>query len=34
MDTANNTINSDAQKRRFALLLRAGYGERYRRLLP
>jgi hypothetical protein len=24
----NNTINSDAQKRRFALLLPAGYGER------
>jgi len=25
----NNAINSDAQKRRFALLLRAGYGERW-----
>jgi len=24
----NNAINSDVQKRRFALLLRAGYGER------
>ena len=24
----NNTINSDVQKRRFALLLHAGYGER------
>ena len=24
-----NTINSDVQKRRFALLLHAGYGERY-----
>jgi hypothetical protein len=28
MSTANNTINSDVQKRRFALLLHAGYGER------
>ncbi len=26
---ANNAINSDVQKRRFALLLHAGYGERY-----
>ena len=26
--TANNIINSDVQKRRFALLLHAGYGER------
>ena len=25
----NNTINPDVQKRRFALLLHAGYGERY-----
>jgi len=25
---ANNTINPDVQKRRFALLLHAGYGER------
>jgi hypothetical protein len=25
----NNTINADVQKRRFALLLHAGYGERY-----
>jgi len=24
----NNAINSDMQKRRFALLLHAGYGER------
>jgi len=24
----NNTINSDVQKRRFALFLHAGYGER------
>ncbi len=24
----NNAINSDGQKRRFALLLSAGYGER------
>jgi hypothetical protein len=24
----NNTINSDVQKRRLALLLHAGYGER------
>ncbi len=27
--TANNAINSDMQKRRFALLLHAGYGERW-----
>ena len=27
--TANNAINTDVQKRRFALLLHAGYGERY-----
>jgi hypothetical protein len=26
---ANNPINSDVQKRRFALLLHVGYGERY-----
>jgi hypothetical protein len=26
--SSNNTINSDVQKRRFALLLHAGYGER------
>jgi hypothetical protein len=26
---ANNAINSDVQKRRFALLLHAGYGGRY-----
>ena len=26
---ANNAINSDVQKRRFALLLHAGYGERW-----
>jgi hypothetical protein len=26
---ANNAINSDVQKRRLALLLHAGYGERY-----
>jgi hypothetical protein len=25
----NNAINSDSEKRRFALLLAAGYGERY-----
>jgi hypothetical protein len=25
----NNAINSDVQKRRFALLLHAGYGERW-----
>lgn len=25
----NNAINSDVRKRRFALLLPAGYGERY-----
>jgi hypothetical protein len=24
----NNAINSDVQKRRFAMLLHAGYGER------
>ena len=24
----NNAINADVQKRRFALLLHAGYGER------
>lgn len=24
----NNTINTDVQKRRFAFLLHAGYGER------
>jgi hypothetical protein len=29
MTTANNTINPDVQKRRFALLLHAGYGERW-----
>ncbi len=28
MNAPNNTINSDVQKRRFALLLHAGYGER------
>ena len=27
--TANNAINADVQKRRFALLLHAGYGEGY-----
>ena len=27
--TPNNAINTDVQKRRFALLLHAGYGERY-----
>jgi len=27
----NNAINSGVQKRRFALLLHAGYGERCRR---
>ena len=26
---ANNAINTDVQKRRFALLLHASYGERY-----
>lgn len=26
---ANHAINADVQKRRFALLLHAGYGERY-----
>ncbi len=26
--SANNAINADVQKRRFALLLHAGYGER------
>jgi len=25
----NNAINADVQKRRFALFLYAGYGERY-----
>jgi hypothetical protein len=30
MKIANNAINSDVHKRRFALLLPAGYGERYR----
>ena len=25
----NNAINTDVQKRRLALLLHAGYGERY-----
>lgn len=25
----NNAINPDVQKRRFALLLHAGYGERW-----
>jgi len=29
MVAPNNAINSDVQKRRFALLLHAGYGERY-----
>jgi hypothetical protein len=28
-NAANNAINSDVKKRRFALLLHAGYGERY-----
>ena len=28
--SSNNAINSDGQKRRFALLLPAGYGERYK----
>ena len=27
--SSNNAINSDGQKRRFALLLHAGYGERW-----
>jgi hypothetical protein len=27
---ANNAINADGQKRRFALLLPAGYGQRWR----
>ena len=27
-ETPNNAINSDVQKRRFALLLHAGYGDR------
>jgi len=31
---ANNAINSDVQKRRFALLLHAGYGERWVRSFP
>jgi len=26
---ANNAINTDVQKRRFALLLHVGYGERW-----
>jgi hypothetical protein len=30
MKEPNNAINSDFQKRRFALLLLAGYGKRYR----
>ena len=30
----NNAINSDVQKRRFALLLHAGYGERWAALGP
>lgn len=29
MSWHNNAINSDMQKRRFALLLPAGYGERW-----
>ena len=29
MNEPNNAINADVQKRRFALLLHAGYGERY-----
>jgi hypothetical protein len=29
----NNSSNSDLQKRRFALLLHASYGERYREFL-
>jgi hypothetical protein len=29
---SNNTINTDAQKRRFALLLHAGYGDVVRTL--
>lgn len=28
---SNNAINADGQKRRFALLLPAGYGESYAR---
>jgi hypothetical protein len=28
-ESPNNAVNSDVQKRRFALLLHAGYGERY-----
>ena len=28
-NTPNNAINSDVQKRRFALLSHAGYGERW-----
>lgn len=29
MNAPDNTINSDVQKRRFVLLLYAGYGKRY-----
>ena len=30
MKAHNNAINTDSQTRRFALLLSAGYGERWR----
>lgn len=30
----NNAINADVQKRRFALLLHADYGERYMASFP
>jgi hypothetical protein len=29
MEAANNAIDSDVQKRRFALLLHTGYGKRW-----
>ena len=29
----NSAINADVQKRRFALLLHAGYGERWAKIL-
>jgi len=34
LKTANPAIKSDVQKRRFALLLPAGYGKRYAATTP